>query len=156
MAASKELTDDVRLAHLMADDADSLSMNRFKARDLHFTAKPDNTPVSEADTAVEESIRRRLARTRPRDAVHGEEFADTGQSSRRWIIDPIDGTRNFASGSPDFAVMVAEVRSGVTTRGWIWQPMHHRMYVAELGSGVRLNEGSPAKSAGCRIGGNNS
>ena len=73
----------------MADDADSLSMNRFKARDLHFTAKPDNTPVTEADTAVEESIRRTLARTRPRDAVHGEEFADTGQSNRRWIVDPI-------------------------------------------------------------------
>jgi len=57
-----------------------------------------------------------------------------------WVIDPVDGTRNFAAGSPDFAVMVAEVRSGVTTRGWIWQPVHDRMYVAERGAGVLLND----------------
>ena len=78
MAVAKDLNDDLRLAHLMADDADSLSMNRFRALDLQFSAKPDATPVTEADTAVEQSIRRTLARTRPRDAVHGEEFDDTG------------------------------------------------------------------------------
>ena len=77
MVASKELTDDVRLAHVMADDADSISMSRFRAQDLRIKTKPDSTPVTEADTAVEESIRRTLSRTRPRDAVHGEAIADT-------------------------------------------------------------------------------
>src|SRR5690606_38422691 len=98
MAQSRSLNDDVRLMHVMADDADSLSMSRFRAQDLRFDQKPDNTPVTEADTAVEEAIRRTLSRTRPRDAVHGEEFADTGDSTRRWIIDPIDGTKNYLRG----------------------------------------------------------
>jgi histidinol-phosphatase len=78
------LTDDLRLAHLLADDSDSITMSRFKALDLHVTAKPDLTPVSDADTAVEEAIRRTLGRARPRDAVHGEEFDDTGWGPRRW------------------------------------------------------------------------
>ena len=100
MAASKALNDDIRLAHVMADDADSISMSRFKAQDLRIKTKPDATPVTEADTAVEESIRRTLSRTRPRDAVHGEELQDTGESDRRWIIDPIDGTKNYLRGVP--------------------------------------------------------
>ena len=136
MAASKELTDDVRLAHLMADDADSLSMNRFKARDLHFTAKPDNTPVTEADTAVEESIRRTLARTRPRDAVHGEEFADTGQSNRRWIIDPIDGTKNYLRGVPVWATLIALLHDGVPVVGLVSAPALGRRWWAARGTGA--------------------
>ena len=76
--AFRNLTDDLRLAHLLADDADSITMSRFKALDLHVTAKPDLTPVTDADTAVEEAIRRTLGRARPRDAVHGEEMDDTG------------------------------------------------------------------------------
>ena len=107
MVASKELTDDVRLAHVMADDADSISMSRFKAQDLMIKTKPDSTPVTEADTAVEESIRRTLSRTRPRDAVHGEEMQDTGESNRRWIIDPIDGTANYLRGVPVWATLIA-------------------------------------------------
>lgn len=100
-------TDDIRLMHLMADDADSLSMNRFRALDLRVSTKPDATPVTEADTAVEEAIRRTLSRTRPRDAVHGEEFEDTGDSNRRWIIDPIDGTKNYLRGVPVWATLIA-------------------------------------------------
>ena len=136
MAASKELTDDVRLAHLMADDADSLSMNRFKARDLHFTAKPDNTPVSEADTAVEESIRRTLARTRPRDAVHGEEFADTGQSNRRWIVDPIDGTKNYLRGVPVWATLIALEVDGKIVASVVSAPALGRRWWASEGGGA--------------------
>ena len=82
------LTDDLRLAHLLADDADSITMSRFKALDLHVTSKPDLTPVTDADTAVEEAMRRTLGRARPRDAVHGEEMRtpagarDAGSSTR--------------------------------------------------------------------------
>ena len=95
--------DDLRLAHLMADNADSITENRFKAQDLRVTAKPDRTAVSDADRLVEEALRRTLATARPRDAVHGEEMPDTGYGPRQWIIDPIDGTANFVRGVPVWA-----------------------------------------------------
>jgi histidinol-phosphatase len=100
------LTDDLRLAHLLADDADSITMSRFKSLDLHVTSKPDLTPVSDADTAAEQAIRRTLGRARPRDAVHGEEMADTGWGPRRWVIDPIDGTKNFVRGVPVWGTLL--------------------------------------------------
>jgi len=101
-----DYTDDLRLAHLLADDADSLSTSRFKALDLHVMTKPDLTPVSDADEAVEESIRRTLSRARTRDAVTGEEQGTSGSSARRWIIDPIDGTKNFVRGVPVWATLI--------------------------------------------------
>ncbi len=136
MSRSKDLTDDVRLAHLMADDADSLSMSRFKAMDLQFTSKPDNTPVTEADTAVEESIRRTLARTRPRDAVHGEEFSDTGESPRRWIIDPIDGTKNYLRGVPVWATLIALEVEGRIVASVVSAPALGRRWWASEGGGA--------------------
>lgn len=77
--------DDLRLAHMMADNADSLTMSRFKALDLKVDAKPDLSPVSDADVAVEDAIRRTLKTARPRDAVHGERD-DTGWGPRRWVV----------------------------------------------------------------------
>ena len=136
MAVSKDLTDDLRLAHLMADDADSLSMSKFKGQDLRFTSKPDNTPVTEADTAVEESIRRTLARTRPRDAVHGEEFSDTGKSSRRWIIDPIDGTKNYLRGVPVWATLIALEVDGEIAASVVSAPALNRRWWASTGGGA--------------------
>ena len=76
-------TDDLRLAHVLADDADSLTTSRFKAQDLHVMTKPDLTPVTDADKSVEEGIRRTLSRARPRDAVIGEEQGSSGHSQRR-------------------------------------------------------------------------
>jgi histidinol-phosphatase len=102
-----DYTDDLRLAHLLADDADSISSDRFKALDLHVMTKPDLTPVSDADQAVEESLRRTLSRTRSRDAITGEETGSTGSASRRWIIDPIDGTKNYVRGVPVWATLIA-------------------------------------------------
>src|SRR5512133_2260747 len=96
--------DDLALAHLLADTADSISMARFRATDLHVESKPDLTPVSDADTAVERAIRATLARARPRDGVLGEEYgaaeAAAGPGTRQWVIDPIDGTKNFVRGVP--------------------------------------------------------
>ena len=100
-------TDDLRLAHILADDADSLTMSRFGARDLTVSTKPDHSEVTDADLAVEDSVRRTLSRMRSRDAVHGEERADTGDGPRRWIIDPIDGTANFLRGVPVWATLIA-------------------------------------------------
>ncbi|MDO5678075.1 MAG: histidinol-phosphatase [Propionibacteriaceae bacterium] len=136
MAQTKDLTDDVRLAHLMADDADSLSMSKFKALDLQVRSKPDSTPVTEADTAVEESIRRTLARTRPRDAVHGEEFDDTGDAPRRWIIDPIDGTKNYLRGVPVWATLIALEVEGRIVASVVSAPALGRRWWASEGGGA--------------------
>jgi fructose-1,6-bisphosphatase/inositol monophosphatase family enzyme len=102
-----DYTDDLRLAHVLADDADALSMARFKALDLHVMTKPDLTPVTDADQAVEEGIRRTLSRVRSRDAVLGEEQGSAGHSQRRWVVDPIDGTKNFVRGVPVWATLIA-------------------------------------------------
>src|SRR6201746_518250 len=104
-----DFTDDLRLAHVLADDADSITTTRYKALDLHVMSKPDLTPVTDADEAVEESIRRTLSRVRSRDAVLGEEQGSTGHSQRRWVIDPIDGTKNFVRGVPVWATLIALV-----------------------------------------------
>jgi histidinol-phosphatase len=99
--------DDLRLAHVLADAADAATMERFKALDLKIETKPDMTPVSEADKAAEELIRSSLQRARPRDAVLGEEFGGEGHGPRRWIIDPIDGTKNYVRGVPVWATLIA-------------------------------------------------
>ncbi len=135
-ALHRNLTDDLRLAHLLADDADSITMSRFKALDLQVTAKPDLTPVSDADTAVEESIRRTLSRARPRDAVHGEEFDDTGWGPRRWVIDPIDGTKNFVRGVPVWATLIALMINDEPAVGVVSAPALGRRWWASLGGGA--------------------
>ncbi|MFI7349977.1 histidinol-phosphatase [Streptomyces sp. NPDC049936] len=104
--------DDLRLAHVLADAADAATMDRFKALDLKVETKPDMTPVSEADKAAEELIRGHLARARPRDSVQGEEFGTTGAGTRRWVIDPIDGTKNYVRGVPVWATLIALMEAG--------------------------------------------
>src|SRR5215211_575114 len=135
-ALRRGLTDDLRLAHLLADDADSITMNRFKALDLHVVAKPDLTPVSDADTAVEESLRRTLGRARPRDAVHGEELADTGWGPRRWVIDPIDGTKNFVRGVPVWATLISLMINDEVAVGVVSAPALGRRWWASVGGGA--------------------
>ena len=130
------LTDDLRLAHLLADDADSITMSRFRALDLKIDSKPDLTPVTDADTAVEESVRRTLSRARPRDAVHGEEMADTGWGPRRWVVDPIDGTKNFVRGVPVWATLIALMINDEVAVGVVSAPALGRRWWASLGGGT--------------------
>jgi histidinol-phosphatase len=99
--------DDLRLAHVLADAADAATMDRFKALDLKVETKPDMTPVSEADKGAEELIRGQLQRARPRDAVLGEEYGVEGSGPRRWVIDPIDGTKNYVRGVPVWATLIS-------------------------------------------------
>ncbi|MEU9606089.1 histidinol-phosphatase [Streptomyces sp. NPDC048057] len=99
--------DDLRLAHVLADAADAATMERFRAIDLKVETKPDMTPVSEADRAAEELIRGHLQRARPRDAVVGEEYGTAGTGPRRWIVDPIDGTKNYVRGVPVWATLIS-------------------------------------------------
>ncbi|MFI9242876.1 histidinol-phosphatase [Streptomyces sp. NPDC053086] len=99
--------DDLRLAHVLADAADATTMARFKALDLKVETKPDMTPVSEADKAAEDLIRGQLQRARPRDAILGEEYGVEGTGPRRWVIDPIDGTKNYVRGVPVWATLIS-------------------------------------------------
>jgi len=148
--AFRNLNDDLRLAHLLADDADSITTSRFKALDLHVVSKPDLTPVSDADTAVEEALRRTLGRARPRDAVHGEELEDTGWGPRRWVIDPIDGTKNYVRGVPVWATLIALMINDEVAVGVVSAPALGRRWWASLGGGAYSGK-SLMSAAPCRV-----
>lgn len=128
--------DDLRLAHVLADAVEPTSTSRFRAEDLHVTAKPDLTPVTDADIAVEEVLRSQLKRARPRDAVQGEEQGLEGKGPRRWIVDPIDGTKNFVRGVPVWATLIALVDDGVPVVGLVAAPALGRRWWAGLGTGA--------------------
>ena len=134
--ATPDFTDDLRLAHVLADDADSLTTARFKALDLHVMSKPDLTPVTDADQAVEEAIRRTLSRVRSRDAITGEEQGTTGNSQRRWIIDPIDGTKNFVRGVPVWATLISLVVDDEVVVGVVSAPQLQCRWWASTGGGA--------------------
>src|SRR3954469_1767981 len=135
-AGQPDYTDDLRLAHVLADDADSITTSRFKALDLHVMSKPDLTPVTDADEAVEESIRRTLSRVRSRDAITGEEQGSTGHSQRRWVIDPIDGTKNFVRGVPVWATLIALVVDDEVVLSVVSAPQLQRRWWASSGNGT--------------------
>ena len=147
-----DYTDDLRLAHVLADDADSTSQARFKALDLHVMTKPDLTPVTDADQSVEEGIRRVLSRARPRDAVQGEETGTTGHSQRRWVVDPIDGTKNYVRGVPVWATLIALFDGDDAVLGVVSAPALARRWWASSGMGAfaRFAGGSPRR---CRVSG---
>ncbi len=132
--------DDLALAHMLADTADSISLNRFRSLNLQVTEKPDLTPVSDADTAVEKALRATLARTRPRDGVFGEEFGATeapaGPGQRRWVIDPIDGTKNYIRGIPIWATLIALMDGDQAVVGLVSAPALARRWWAAIGHGA--------------------
>ncbi|MDQ4502007.1 histidinol-phosphatase [Sinomonas sp. ASV322] len=134
--AAESYTDDLRLAHVLADSVDAQTMDRFKALDLRVETKPDLTPVTDADRAAEEAIRGQLSRSRPRDAVVGEEFGTTGHGSRRWIIDPIDGTKNFVRGVPVWATLIALADGDEIVVGVVSAPALGRRWWAAKGAGA--------------------
>jgi histidinol-phosphatase len=134
--SATDYTDDLRLAHVLADDADSITTSRFKALDLHVMSKPDLTPVTDADEAVEESIRRTLSRVRSRDAITGEEQGSSGHSQRRWVIDPIDGTKNFVRGVPVWATLIALVVDDEVVLSVVSAPQLQRRWWASAGNGT--------------------
>ena len=116
------LSDDLSLALQLAADADLISLDRFNALDLVVTTKPDRTPVTDADQAVERSIRAGIEAARPHDSILGEEYGAQGSGSRQWIIDPIDGTANFMRGVPIWATLIALAVDGVPVVGVVSSP----------------------------------
>ncbi|ONH33856.1 histidinol-phosphatase [Pseudofrankia asymbiotica] len=128
--------DDLALALSLADAADKITLARFLAVDLRVESKPDNTPVSDADTAVESMIRERLAVARPDDAVLGEEEGLTGDAQRRWILDPVDGTKNFVRGVPVWATLLGLEVDGEMVVGVASAPAMGRRWWAATGAGA--------------------
>ena len=105
--------EDLGLALELAGRADQLTMSRFEAADLNVKSKPDMTPVSDADLACEKLLRAELAKARPQDEVLGEEFGgEQIMSGRQWVIDPIDGTKNYVRGVPVWATLIALLVDG--------------------------------------------
>ena len=148
--SSFDLADDLALAHALADLADAISLDRYQAQDLVVVNKPDNTPVTDADRAVETAIREALATHRQTDGLVGEEFgSDKGTSGRYWVIDPIDGTKNFMRGVPTWATLIALISvdaSGAeeVVVGIASAPALARRWSAAKGHGacVRFNSGN--------------
>jgi histidinol-phosphatase len=134
--------DDLALALTLAKEADSLTMSRFGALDLRVETKPDLTPVTDADRDVEVALRQRLSDQRPNDSVVGEELGGTVEiEGRQWVIDPIDGTKNFVRGVPVWATLIALLSDGVPVVGVISAPSLHRRWWAAAGRGAFMSVG---------------
>jgi histidinol-phosphatase len=120
----------------LADLADSLSAPRFRARDLAVDVKPDLSPVTDADRAVERALRERIEADRRGEAVFGEEEGGDAEAPTRWIVDPIDGTKNFSRGIPIWATLIALERDGEVALGVASAPALRRRWWAERGAGA--------------------
>jgi histidinol-phosphatase len=144
--------DDLRFAHVLADAADDITIRRFRALDLQVQTKPDLTPVTDADRAVEEQLRSVLRRARPRDAVHGEELGRTGIGPRCWVVDPIDGTKNFVRGVPVWATLIALMMGDEPVVGVASAPALGRRWWAARGGGSWTGRGL-TKAARCQVSG---
>jgi histidinol-phosphatase len=130
------LGDDLALALALAAEADLISLDRYRAVDLVVTTKPDRTPVTDADQAVERAIRSGIERARPQDSILGEEYGSAGDSPRQWIIDPIDGTANFLRGVPIWGTLIALAIDGVPVVGVVSAPALGKRWWAASGHGA--------------------
>jgi histidinol-phosphatase len=137
-AVAGPLDDDLALALELADLADSITLGRYRAADLAVETKPDLTPVTEADRAAERALRERLAVARPEDAVIGEEFGGASESDRgrRWIIDPIDGTKSYVRGLDTWSTLLALAVGDEVTLGVASMPALGRRWWATRGGGA--------------------
>jgi len=126
---------DLRFAHELADAADAATLPRFRALDLLVETKPDLTPVSDADRAAEKAIRRLVAASGRGEGVLGEELGDDG-AAMRWIVDPIDGTRNYVRGVPVWGTLLALERDGDVDCALVSAPALGRRWWAARGGGA--------------------
>lgn len=137
------LHSDLQLAKQLADMADEISTDRFRANDLAVSMKPDMTHVTDADKAVEAAIRAALHDSRPGDSVLGEEAGeDAGAdgSHRQWIIDPIDGTANYVRGVPVWASLISLAIDGVPAVGVVSAPALGKRWWGATGLGAFVDE----------------
>lgn len=147
-----DLFNDIELLKSLADESDALTLDRYLAHDLKVESKPDLTPVTDADRAVELKIRDILGKERPHDQIVGEEFGKPTEiplNSKYWVIDPIDGTKNFLRGVPIWATLIAIVERGQNEdrviAGIVSAPALFRRWYAALGFGAFTEvNGGPA------------
>jgi histidinol-phosphatase len=130
-----QLDQDLALAHRLADEARTISLSMFRGT-FEQRLKADGSIVTTADEAVERAIRERLGRERPADAMLGEEGGESGHGSRRWIVDAIDGTHSFASGSPQWGTLIALEIAGEVVIGVCDMAPLDRRYWAARGHGA--------------------
>jgi histidinol-phosphatase len=142
---------ELRFALAVCDAADAVTMRRFCALDLQVDTKPDLTPVSDADRGVEDVVRERVAAEWSDDGVLGEEYgALPGRSGRRWIVDPVDGTKNFVRGVPVWATVLGlQDAVGQMVVGVVSAPALGRRWWATRGGGAWLRE--PGRDAPRRL-----
>jgi histidinol-phosphatase len=137
-----DLSADLALALALADAADAVTLPRFRAADLRVDRKPDRTPVTDADTASESVLRAMIAEQRPGDQVLGEEEGgDLSADGRGWVLDPIDGTKNFSRGMPAWATLIALTVDGEPVVGVASAPALGRRWWAGRGLGAWASDG---------------
>jgi histidinol-phosphatase len=145
---SSQYLEELTFALSLADRADEISLARYRALDLEITTKPDNTPVTDADRAVEEAIREAIGKKYPADTIVGEEFGgsrlSSDDSNRYWVIDPIDGTKNFLRGVPTWATLIALVVGGQVVTSVVSSPALYRRWYATRGGGSFVSENGAA------------
>lgn len=151
--APDPLAADLALALSLADVADQITTARFQASDLVVMSKPDLTPVTEADQAVERELRVRLAADRPEDHLLGEEFGGAlAELGRQWIIDPIDATKNYVRGVPVWATLIALAIDGEVVLGVASAPALGRRWWASRGRGAyRTTLGAPSEPVALHV-----
>jgi histidinol-phosphatase len=147
------IPDDLALALELADLADMITLRRYRADDLVVETKPDLTPVTEADRDTERALREQLTIARPADSVIGEEYgvSTAPDSTRRWILDPIDGTKNYVRGIPVWATLIALEEDGRGTVGVVSAPALHRRWWGAAGGGAFVSDGLGASPEPRRI-----
>jgi len=145
--SSSQYSAELAFALTLADRADAISLSRYQALDLEVTTKPDNSPVTDADKAVERAIIDAIAAQYPTDGVVGEEFGTSGSKDRYWVIDPIDGTKNFMRGVPTWATLIALVENGEVVASVVSSPALYRRWYASTGGGAFVVEGGSVKAS---------
>jgi len=145
--SSPQYSAELEFALTLADRADAISLSRYQALDLEITTKPDNSPVTDADKAVERAIIDAIATKYPSDGVVGEEFGSSGSKDRYWVIDPIDGTKNFVRGVPTWATLIALVENEEVVASVVSSPALYRRWYASAGGGAFVVEGGSVKAS---------
>ncbi len=147
-----DLADELSFALRLADEADAITMPRFRASDLVVDTKPDRTPVTDADRATERALIRAIEDGRPEHSILGEEFGETGGGAWQWVLDPIDGTMNYMRGIPVWGTLIALVHEGRPVVGVVSAPSLHRRWWGAAGLGAWGNDEPLAVSGVASIG----
>jgi myo-inositol-1(or 4)-monophosphatase len=149
MSSTFTAADDLRVAHVLADAAASHSLRLFRTP-LTVIAKADESPVTQADRAAETAMREILGAERPVDGIFGEEHgAERVDAERVWVLDPIDGTRSFITGSPLWGTLIALLRGGRVTLGMVDMPVLGERWVGQVGIGAH-RDGRAVRVRDCK------